>query len=74
MTPASRAPAKTLGEIALAAQATVEGSPDTVIHGVAALDDAQPGELSFLAHPRYEAALAITKASAVLVMPGVACP
>jgi len=74
VTPGSRAPAKTLGEIALAAQALVEGSPDTVIHGVAALDDAKQGELSFLAHPRYEAALAATKASAVLVMPGIACP
>jgi UDP-3-O-[3-hydroxymyristoyl] glucosamine N-acyltransferase len=74
VTSVSRVPPRTLGEIALAAEAALEGSPDTVIHGVAALDEAKPGELSFLAHPRYEAALAATRASAVLVAPGISCP
>jgi UDP-3-O-[3-hydroxymyristoyl] glucosamine N-acyltransferase len=70
----SRALAKTLGEIAQAAEATVEGATDTVIHGVAGLEEARPGDLSFLAHPRFEGALAKTKATAVILTPGVACP
>ena len=74
MSAGSRAPVRTLGEIGRAAEADVEGSPDTVIHGVAGLEDAKPGELSFLAHPRYEPALASTQATAVILAPGVSCP
>jgi UDP-3-O-[3-hydroxymyristoyl] glucosamine N-acyltransferase len=37
------------------------------ITGLAALDEAQPGEISFFGHPRYAADLKTTKASAVLV-------
>ena len=74
MSAGSRVPAKTLGEIALAAEASLEGSPDTVIHGVASLEEAGAGELSFLAHPRYQSALASTRATAVLLTPGVSCP
>jgi UDP-3-O-[3-hydroxymyristoyl] glucosamine N-acyltransferase len=64
----------TLGEIARAAEATVEGTPDTVIHGVSGLEEAKPGDLSFLAHPRFEGALAKTRATAVILTPGIACP
>jgi len=42
------------------------------ISGPAALDDAQPGEISFFGHPRYAADLKTTKASAVLVPRGFA--
>ena len=43
------------------------GSGDTLIHGPAALDAAQPGEISFFSHPRYASDLKTTLASAVLV-------
>jgi UDP-3-O-[3-hydroxymyristoyl] glucosamine N-acyltransferase len=43
------------------------GSGDTVIDGPASLADAQPGEISFFAHPRYANDLKQTRASAVLV-------
>jgi len=43
------------------------GSGDTVITGPAALEAAQPGEISFFSHPRYASDLKTTRASAVLV-------
>ena len=43
------------------------GSGDTVITGPASLADAQPGEISFFAHPRYANDLRSTRAVAVLV-------
>ena len=43
------------------------GSGEAVIDGPAALDAAQPGEISFFSNPRYAADLKTTKASAVLV-------
>ena len=43
------------------------GSGDTPIDGPASLADAQPGEISFFAHPRYAHDLKQTRASAVLV-------
>jgi UDP-3-O-[3-hydroxymyristoyl] glucosamine N-acyltransferase len=43
------------------------GSGDAVITGPASLADAQPGEISFFAHPRYAGDLRSTRAAAVLV-------
>jgi UDP-3-O-[3-hydroxymyristoyl] glucosamine N-acyltransferase len=48
----------------------VVGDGATPIHGVNGLDEAGPGELSFLANPKYAALLATTRAAAVLVAPG----
>ena len=45
----------------------VEGDGAVSITGVAALKDAGPGDVSFLANPRYAAAVADTRASAVVV-------
>ncbi len=45
----------------------VQGDPATVIHGVATLAHAGPGQLAFLANPRYRAQLASSKASIVVV-------
>lgn len=45
----------------------VSGAGDEIITGPAALDAAQPGEISFFANPRYAADLRATNASAVLV-------
>lgn len=58
---------RTLSEIAKLCQAALEGDGSVPIHGLAALGEAEPGEISFLANPRYLPALETTRASAVLV-------
>lgn len=58
----------TLGEIASSLGMRLEnGSPDTEITGVAGIEEAGPGQVTFLANPKYAAAARITKASAVIV-------
>lgn len=57
-----------LGELARALGATLEGGEeDLEITGVAAIEDATPGTLTFLAGRRHEAHLASTRAAAVLL-------
>jgi UDP-3-O-[3-hydroxymyristoyl] glucosamine N-acyltransferase len=46
------------------------GDGEVEIRGVAGLEQAGPGDLTFLANPRYAAHLAGTRASAVVVAPG----
>jgi UDP-3-O-[3-hydroxymyristoyl] glucosamine N-acyltransferase len=43
------------------------GSPDPEIRGVAGIEAAAPGQLTFIANPKYAAAARTTKASAVIV-------
>ncbi len=43
------------------------GSPDTEITGVAGIEDAGPGQITFVANPKYGAAARTTKAGAVIV-------
>ncbi len=57
----------TLGRIAEALGATLEGDPARVIVGVAPLDVAGPEHVSFLANPRYARAAARSAAGAVVV-------
>jgi len=45
----------------------VHGDPSTVIHGVATLAHAGPGQLTFLANPRYRAQLAESRAAIVVL-------
>ena len=65
-----------LGDIASALGAKLEnGAPETQITGVAGIEDARPGHLTFLANPKYAAAVRSTQASAVIVaedFPGAA--
>ena len=56
-----------LGEIAAKLGCKLEGDANTEIRGVAGIEDAGPGDLSFLANPRYAGRLAATRASAVIV-------
>ena len=57
-----------LADIASALNARLEnGSPDTKINGVAGIDRAGPGQITFVANPRYAAAARTTKASAVIL-------
>ena len=43
------------------------GSPDTEIHGLNGIEQAGPGELTFVSNPKYAAAARTTRASAVIV-------
>jgi UDP-3-O-[3-hydroxymyristoyl] glucosamine N-acyltransferase len=57
-----------LSAIAEALNATIENSsPDTEITGVAGIEHAAPGQLTFVSNPKYNAAAKITHASAVIV-------
>ena len=57
----------TVATLAARIGGTVEGRGEVEVRGVAALADAAAGDVSFLANPRYEALLAQTQASAVVV-------
>lgn len=63
-----------LREIAERSRATLEGDPDLHVRGVAGLEDAQSGDLSFLALAKYAPHLAATCASALFLPPGVTGP
>ena len=55
----------TLGELARRLECPVEGDAGIEIHRVAKIETAGPGDVTFLANPKYASALAETKASAV---------
>lgn len=57
----------TLQDLAHQVGGTVEGDGRLVLQGVAGLEDAEPGQISFLADSKYGAAMAATRASAVIV-------
>ena len=58
-----------LGEIAEKLNCALEGDASLEITGVAGIEDARPGDLTFLANRKYRSALASTRASAVLLAP-----
>lgn len=60
-----------LQELAHKLGCRLEGNPGVEIDGVAGIDHAKPGQLTFLANRRYSPLLRSTKASAVLVEEGV---
>ncbi len=57
---------KTVGEIAQYIKGELIGDASIEILGIAGLSEAQKGEISFLAHPKYKSFLKTTKASAVI--------
>ena len=59
-----------LGDIATRFGLELRGDPATPIDGVGTLADAKPGQLGFLANPRYRAQLASTHASAIVLRAG----
>lgn len=63
-----------IAEIAAHVGGALEGPPDVAIRALAGIEEAGPGDLTFLAHPRYRAALETTGASAILAAPGIPCP
>jgi UDP-3-O-[3-hydroxymyristoyl] glucosamine N-acyltransferase len=62
---------KTLSELAHYVEGRLIGDGSVVIHRVAAIDEASPGEITFLVQPRYRKFLAQCRASAVIVGIGV---
>jgi len=61
-----------LAEVAQKLGCRLEGPPDLEIHGVAGIEHAEPGQITFLANRRYFPLLKTTRASAVLVEDGIA--
>jgi len=57
----------TAAKLAEMINATVEGDPDVIISAPAKIEEAGPGEVTFLANPAYEHHLYNSRASAVLV-------
>ena len=57
----------TLNELARRIGCRLEGDGTIEITGVAGIEQAKPGHVTFLANPKYHAALATTRASAVIV-------
>lgn len=61
-----------LGDIAKALGAELRGDPDVRVSGLATLQAAGPGHISFLANPSYAKYLTDTCASAVILSPAMA--
>lgn len=58
---------QTLGALAELVEGSVEGDPTLVITGVAGIQEAQPGDITFVAHQRYLRALNASHASAIII-------
>ena len=56
-----------LGEIGARLKCALEGDAEIEISGVAGIEEAQPGQLTFLANRRYRLAASKTRASAIIV-------
>jgi UDP-3-O-[3-hydroxymyristoyl] glucosamine N-acyltransferase len=56
-----------LADLAEKLSCRLEGPPETEIHGVAGIDQATPGQITFLSNKRYIPLLRTTRASAVLI-------
>ncbi|MFH1861722.1 MAG: UDP-3-O-(3-hydroxymyristoyl)glucosamine N-acyltransferase [bacterium] len=56
-------------DLALMLGGSLEGDAELVILGVAKIEEARAGEITFLANPKYEKYLATTQASVILVSP-----
>ena len=64
---------KTLKEIAAFLNGSVDGDGGVVIERIRGIDEAGPGDLTFVANPKYRKKIETTGASAILVVPGTAC-
>lgn len=58
---------KTLAELAALVGGAVKGDPSVRVSGACGLEDAGPGEITFLAHPKYAALVERTKAGAIVI-------
>ena len=62
---------KTLKELAGLVDGEVSGDGNIVITGVAGIDNAKEGDIAFIANPKYAAGISNTKASAIILSPGI---
>jgi UDP-3-O-[3-hydroxymyristoyl] glucosamine N-acyltransferase len=60
-----------LSDVAQKLACRLEGDPDTEIRGIAGIEHAEPGQITFLANRRYFPLLKTTQASAVLIEDGI---
>lgn len=58
---------KTLGALADVCEARLQGDPECLIYGIASLESAKKGELSFLSNRQYRKYLLTTQATAAIV-------
>jgi UDP-3-O-[3-hydroxymyristoyl] glucosamine N-acyltransferase len=61
---------KTLGELAAMVGGAVRGDAAMRIRAAATIEEAEPGDLTFVANPKYAPKAAETRASALVVAPG----
>lgn len=57
----------TAGQIAVMIKGSIQGDADVLVSGFGKIESAEPGQLSFLANPKYEDYLYTTEASLVIV-------
>src|SRR3972149_3872963 len=65
---------KTLKELAELVGGSVSGDGNAVISGVAGIENAAQGQITFIANPKYANRLSGTKASAIIASPDIKCP
>ncbi len=62
---------KTLRELAGLVGGDIAGDESTIIKGVASIDNAAEGDITFIASPKYIAGISGTKASAIIASPDI---
>jgi UDP-3-O-[3-hydroxymyristoyl] glucosamine N-acyltransferase len=62
-----------LGELATKIGAELKGNPDLLIYGLATLEEAKEGDLSYVTSPKFRKLAASSKASAMLAYPNFEC-
>jgi UDP-3-O-[3-hydroxymyristoyl] glucosamine N-acyltransferase len=63
-----------LRDLAQRLNCTLRGDGAVEVHRVAGIDESGPGDLTFVANKKYQASLATTRASAVILSPAVETP
>jgi UDP-3-O-[3-hydroxymyristoyl] glucosamine N-acyltransferase len=64
----------TLAELAERLQCKLIGNPETIITGLAPIEEAGPKQLTFLANKKYQRYLASTRAAAIIIDPSIQLP
>ena len=65
---------KTLNELSVLLNGRVDGDGDAVIRRVRGIEEAEAGDLTFVANPKYSKKMEGSSASGILVSPGMECP